>query len=89
MTASDFTDEDVLRGVAALQESQYPYSLRPVRLTELPPVLWKGKPIEEATTARAPATHVTGHCHDCDTPVTGERWYCGPCAAQRDTRRVR
>lgn len=25
----------------------------------------------------------TGVCHDCPRPVTGERIYCGPCAARR------
>lgn len=25
---------------------------------------------------------VTGHCHDCGRPVSGERRYCGPCLAR-------
>ncbi len=26
---------------------------------------------------------VTGRCHTCDRPITGERIYCGPCLATR------
>lgn len=33
---------------------------------------------------RLPAT---GHCHTCDVPISGERRYCGPCAADRDRAR--
>ncbi|UQS95163.1 nucleic acid-binding protein [Pseudanabaena phage Pam4] len=26
----------------------------------------------------------TGRCYSCDRPVTGERRFCGPCAAERN-----
>lgn len=29
----------------------------------------------------------TGHCHTCDRAITGERIYCGPCAAARNRER--
>lgn len=32
--------------------------------------------------SRLPAT---GRCHTCDRAVSGERRYCGPCAAKRDS----
>lgn len=34
-------------------------------------------------------TTVTGYCHTCDRPVTGERRYCGPCMAERLSNRKR
>ena len=27
----------------------------------------------------------TGRCRECDRQITGERWYCGPCVATRDS----
>jgi hypothetical protein len=58
---------------------------RPVVLTELPPVMHRGKPVDQAPQPRQKM--VTGYCHDCGQDVTGERWYCGLCAARRDTER--
>lgn len=45
-----------------------------VNLTELPPVVMRPSPRSRA---------VTGHCHACDRPVSGERRFCGPCLASR------
>lgn len=35
------------------------------------------------STSRGTRLSPTGHCHTCDRPVSGERRYCGPCAAAR------
>lgn len=39
--------------------------------------------IAEAFAAADARPTPTGVCHDCLRPVTGERIYCGPCAARR------
>lgn len=44
-------------------------------LAELPPVLLPG-----GGTNHLP---VTGACHECNRPVSGERRFCGPCLARR------
>lgn len=40
-----------------------------------------------ADAGAAPRPSPTGACHDCGRAVTGERLYCGPCAAHRMDRR--
>lgn len=41
------------------------------------------RPERKTTSGQYVRTTVTGRCHECDRPVSGERRFCGPCLARR------
>lgn len=45
----------------------------------------RGKPYRQAGPGDGRIRQVTGYCHECGRPVSGERRYCGPCLATRGT----
>lgn len=54
-----------------------------VVLDELPPVFVPPNPPGLKPADQPPKRFARGVCHDCGKRVTGERWYCGACSAQR------
>lgn len=86
--------KDITAGRRHVAPDGMPCKGRPVEihLDELPPVVIppekpKWRPRKASTPP--PTRYATGKCHDCSRPISGERWYCGPCFVQRNEERTR